>query len=147
MSIGERIQTTRKEKKISQGQLAQALNISRQAVSKWENDLTAPDTINLIRLADILDTDVEYLATGNHAKQNPPQVVTVVQQVDNVVEKVVEKPVFVEKTVEVERLIETVVEKPVIRKVIRTKYLRNPYEFLLLGLICFVLGVLIGLLF
>ena len=146
MSIGERILTTRKDKSISQGQLAQALNVSRQAVSKWENDLTAPDTINLIRLADILDTDVEYLATGNHATQKAPQVVTVVQQVDNIVEKVVEKPVFVEKTVEVERLIETVVEKPVIRKVIRTKYLRNPYEFLLLGLICFVLGILLGLL-
>lgn len=146
MSIGERILTIRKDKSISQGQLAQALNVSRQAVSKWENDLTAPDTINLIRLADILDTDVEYLATGNHATQKAPQVVTVVQQVDNIVEKVVEKPVFVEKTVEVERLIETVVEKPVIRKVIRTKYLRNPYEFLLLGLICFVLGILLGLL-
>lgn len=146
MSIGERILTTRKDKSISQGQLAQALNVSRQAVSKWENDLTAPDTINLIRLADILDTDVEYLATGNHATQKAPQVVTVVQQVDNIVEKVVEKPVFVEKTVEVERLIETVVEKPVIRKVIRTKYLRNPYEFLLLGLICFVLGILLGFL-
>lgn len=147
MSIGERILETRKEKHISQGQLAQALSISRQAVSKWENDLTAPDTINLIRLADILDTDVEYLATGNHAKQKEPQIVTVVQQVDNIVEKIVEKPVVVEKTVEVERLVETVVEKPVIRKVIRTKYLRNPFEFLLLGLICFGLGILIGLLF
>ena len=148
MSIGERILTTRKEKHISQGQLAQALNVSRQAVSKWENDLTSPDTINLIRLADILDADVEYLATGNHSKHTPvPQVVTVVQKVDNIVEKVVEKPVIVEKTVEVERLVETIVEKPVIRKVIRTKYLRNPFEFLLLGLICFALGILIGLLF
>lgn len=145
MSIGERILTTRKEKHISQGQLAQALNVSRQAVSKWENDLTSPDTINLIRLADILDADVEYLATGNHSKHTPvPQVVTVVQKVDNIVEKVVEKPVIVEKTVEVERLVETIVEKPVIRKVIRTKYLRNPFEFLLLGLICFGLGILIG---
>ena len=145
MSIGERILTTRKEKHISQGQLAQALNVSRQAVSKWENDLTSPDTINLIRLADILDADVEYLATGNHSKHTPvPQVVTVVQKVDNIVEKVVEKPVIVEKTVEVERLVETIVEKPVIRKVIRTKYLRYPFEFLLLGLICFGLGILIG---
>ncbi len=148
MSIGERILASRKEKNISQGQLAQALNVSRQAVSKWENDLTSPDTINLIRLADLLDTDVEYLATGNHAKQiSSPQIVTVVQTVDNIVEKVVEKPVVVEKIVEIERLVETIVEKPVIRKVFRTKYLRNPYEFLRLGLLCFGIGILIGLLF
>lgn len=148
MSIGERISEIRKEKQVSQGQLAQALNVSRQAISKWENDLTAPDTINLIRLADVLDTDVEYLATGNHAKQMaPPQIVTVVQKVDNIVEKIIEKPVIVEKTVELEKIVETVVEKPVIRKVIRTKYLRNPHEFLLLGLLCFGFGVLVGLLF
>lgn len=147
MSIGERVLALRKEKHISQGQLAQALDVSRQAISKWENDLAAPDTLNLIRLADILDTDVEYLATGNHAKQSKPQIVTVVQTVDNVIEKIVEKPVIVEKTVELEKIVETVVEKPVIRKVIRTKYLRNPYEFLLLGLLCFGFGILVGLLF
>ena len=62
VSIGERIAALRKEKNISQMQLAKALEVSRQAVSKWENDLTAPDTINLIQLADLLETDTEYLA-------------------------------------------------------------------------------------
>ena len=64
MAIGERIAELRKQRNISQVQLAKALEVSRQAVSKWENDLTTPDTLNLIRLADVLDTDTEYLATG-----------------------------------------------------------------------------------
>lgn len=88
MTIGERICALRKENHLSQGQLANILDISRQAVSKWENDLTAPDTLKLIQLADVLNTDVEYLATGNHATlKAQPQVVTVVRKVDNVVEK------------------------------------------------------------
>ena len=151
MSIGERISELRKQQNISQGQLAKALNVSRQAVSKWENDQTAPDTINLIRLADILGTDTEYLATGAHAKiKSPPTVVTLVQKVDNVVEKVVEKPIEVEKIVEVERVVEKVVEKvvevPRIKKVTRVKYLRNPLEFAVVGFFGLVIGLIIGLL-
>lgn len=147
MSVGERISELRKQQNISQGQLAKALDVSRQAVSKWENDQTAPDTINLIRLADLLGTDTEYLATGVHSKiKSPPSVVTVIQKVDNVVEKVVEKPVEVEKIVEVERVVERVVEVPRIKKVTRVKYVRNPLEFAVVGLFGLVIGVIIGLL-
>ena len=145
MSIGERITELRKQKNISQVQLAKQLEVSRQAVSKWENDQTAPDTMKLIQLADLLDTDVEFLATGKHTvRSSPPTVVTVEKVVDNVIEKVIEKPVYIEKKVEVEKIVETVVEKPVIRKVSRTRYLRNPLEFLLLGVVCFFLGLLLG---
>ena len=54
MSIGERIISLRKELNMSQGQLAQAMEVSRQAVSKWENDLAAPDSLKMIRLAEVL---------------------------------------------------------------------------------------------
>lgn len=147
MSIGERILELRKQKNISQVQLAKALGISRQAVSKWENDLAAPDMMNLIHLADLLVTDTEYLATGVHAKQKAqPSVVTVVQRVDNVVEKVVEKPVEVEKIVEVERVVEKVIEIPKVKKVVRYRYLRNPVEFIAVGLLGMIIGFLIGIL-
>ena len=87
MSIGQRISELRKNQNISQLQLAKALDVSRQAVSKWENDQSAPDMVNLIRLADLLGTDTEYLATGAHSLlKSPPTVVTVVQKVDNVIE-------------------------------------------------------------
>lgn len=125
MSIGERIAEQRNVCKLSQGQLAEALSVSRQAVSKWENDLSSPDTIHLIQIAEILDTEVEYLATGRKpVYEEPPIVLNMVKKVDRVVEKVV--------------------EKPVIRKVIRVKYLRNPIEYALCGIVCFLLGILIG---
>ena len=153
MSIGERITELRKEQNISQVQLAKALEVSRQAVSKWENDQSIPDMVKLIQLADLLKTDTEYLATGRHSTmKSPPTVVTVVEKVDNIVEKIVEKPVVVEKRVEVEveKVVERVVEKrvevPKIKKVTRVKYLRNPWEFTLVGLLGFVVGVLIGIL-
>ncbi len=144
MSIGERIISLRKQRGISQYQLAQSLGISRQAVSKWENDQSSPDTLNLIKLAELLDTNVEYLANGTdpQAHSSPPPAVQIVErQVE--VEKIVE----VEKLVEVERIIDRVVEKPVIRKVTRVKYRRNTAEYLIVGAGCFILGLLIGLVF
>ena len=147
MSIGERITSLRKDRNISQVQLARLMDVTRQAVSKWENDLTAPDTLKLIQLADVLDTDVEYLATGNHTPiQTKTEVVTVEKPVEIIVEKVIEKPITVEKIVEVPRYVETTVEKPVIKKVFRTKYIRNPIELFLIGSICFIVGVVVGLL-
>lgn len=48
--------------------LAEKLSVSRQAVSKWEKDLSCPDTQNLIALAELLGITVEYLASGNTAE-------------------------------------------------------------------------------
>ena len=146
MSIGERITQLRTDLNIPQAELARMLDISRQAVSKWENDLTAPDTLHLIKLADILDTDIEYLATGRKSYGRRPPVVI---KTTETVEKIVEKPVV--KTVEkiVERVVETpvveIVEKPVVQKVYRTKYVRNPAEFIGIGAACFLIGLLLGL--
>ena len=145
MSVGERISELRNAQSISQGQLAETMGVSRQAVSKWENDLSSPDTLNLIRLADALDTDVEYLATGRHTvTRRPPVVIKTVETV----EKIVEKPVVqvVEKVVEhiVERPVVQYVDKPITQKVYRTKYLRNPWEYLILGIICFAAGLAVG---
>lgn len=147
MSIGERIAELREKENISQGELADALEVTRQAVSKWENDMSCPDTLNLIRLAEVLDSDVEYLATGRKMVYRRPPIV--LKSVETV-EKVVEKPVIkvVEKVVEkptVQYIEKPVIqEKPVYKKVIRTKYVRNPLEYILWGVICFLMGLLIG---
>ncbi|MGM9629043.1 MAG: helix-turn-helix domain-containing protein [Faecousia sp.] len=126
MSIGERISTLRKEHGISQSQLADALEVSRQAVSKWENDQASPDTIKLIKLAEVLDTEVEYLATGRKPVYEHPIILNMVKKEDKILEKVV--------------------EKPVIKRVVRVKYLRNPLEFVALGIVCFVMGLVLGIL-
>ncbi len=155
MSIGERIADLRKKQNISQFQLADALEVSRQAVSKWENDLSSPDTLNLIKLADLLNTEVEYLATGRHSTPPPSPASVIIKQVETIeklveVEKIVEveKPVTVEKPLIIERKIpvETIVEKPVYKKVYRTKYVRNPLEFLAAGILGGLIGLLIGIL-
>lgn len=147
MSVGERITELRKSQNMSQVQLAQALNISRQAVSKWENDISLPDTDKLIQLADLLDTDIEYLSSGRrNMLRRPPVVLETVKTVE--VEKKVEVPVVHERVVEkiVEIPVVEYVEKPVVQKIYRTKFMRNPLEFLLFGALCFVMGLLIGFL-
>lgn len=65
MTIGERIQKLRIGKCYTQEYIAGQLGISRQAVHKWEKNETRPDTDNLILLAEILGTTVEYIAAGN----------------------------------------------------------------------------------
>ena len=75
MSLGERITKLRKERNISQNQLAEFMEVSRQAVSKWENDLSTPDPAKMIRLADVLDTDLEYLTSGRIVVPTRPPVV------------------------------------------------------------------------
>ncbi len=64
MTLGERISDARKQKNYSQEYVAHELDISRQAVYKWEKDLSSPDTSHLISLAQLLGVSVEYLANG-----------------------------------------------------------------------------------
>ena len=126
MNIGERIMALRKEKNISQTELAKRLNVSRQAVSKWEQGVSSPDTERLIQLAEILGTEVEYLATGTHPE--PGSVVL------NIVETV-------------ERVEEKIVVKEVIRHVKRKPVKKNPIDYWIVGGAGFLLGLLVGLIF
>lgn len=147
MSLGERILELRKAANMSQADLARAMDVSRQAVSKWETDQSSPDASNLILLSDLLDTDIEYLTTGRRTYGRRPPVVI---KSTETVEKVVEKPVVqvVETVVEkiVEKPVVQLVEKPVVKKVYRTKIVRNPIEYGIIGVICFLAGLLVGLL-
>ena len=61
IEIANRLQQLRKEKGLSQEQLAEALGISRQAVSKWERAESSPDTDNLICLAKLYNVSLEDL--------------------------------------------------------------------------------------
>ena len=138
MSVGERITELRKAASLSQGDLARSLDISRQAVSKWENDQSNPDVMNLIALSDILDTDIEYLATGRRTYGRRPPVVI---KTTETVEKIVEKPIVQVQETVIEKIVETpvvqVVEKPVTKKVYRTRYVRNPMELGVVAVLCF----------
>ena len=63
-TIGRRITQLRKEQGMTQEELAQKLDVSSQAVSKWENDVSCPDISILPQLADILHTTTDYLLSG-----------------------------------------------------------------------------------
>ena len=60
-SMGEIVSTLRREKGMTQKELANKLNITDKAVSKWERDVAYPDTQTIPKLAEILDISVEDL--------------------------------------------------------------------------------------
>ncbi|HIU52273.1 MAG TPA: helix-turn-helix transcriptional regulator [Candidatus Merdicola faecigallinarum] len=60
-SIGETIASLRKEKGMTQNELAEKMNVTDKAVSKWERDLSCPDVNTISKLADILEVSVEEL--------------------------------------------------------------------------------------
>ena len=64
MTIGKRIALLRKEKGLTQEELANAMGVSPQAVSKWENDQTCPDITALPKLARLLGVSVDELLSG-----------------------------------------------------------------------------------
>lgn len=148
MSFGDRIIELRKAAGLSQYALSQAMEVSRQAVSKWETDQASPDVMHLIRLAEVLDTDVEYLATGRKTYGRRPPVVI---KTTETIEKIVEKPVIQVQETIVEKIVEKpvvqIVDKPVTQKVYRTRYVRNPLELGIVAVVCFLLGLFAGRLF
>lgn len=68
MSLGNKIYTLRKEKGLSQNELAELLNVSRQAISKWETDTAVPELDKLILICDHFGISLDEL-TGREEKQ------------------------------------------------------------------------------
>ena len=68
-NIGDNISKYRKEMGLSQEKIAENMEVSRQAVTKWESNISKPSTDNLIRLAEILNVSVEDLL-GNKKEEN-----------------------------------------------------------------------------
>lgn len=60
-TFGARFQRLRKQKNLTQDQIAEMVNVSSQAVSKWENDINMPDISLLLRLSEILGVSTDTL--------------------------------------------------------------------------------------
>lgn len=67
IEIGEFIAKCRKEKKLTQAQLAERLNITDRAVSKWETGKSMPDSSIMLELCEILGITVNELLSGEKA--------------------------------------------------------------------------------
>ena len=124
MPLSDRIVQLRTQAGFSQSQLAKCMEVSRQAVSKWENGLSTPDPAKMIQLAEVLNTDLAYLVSGQVQEAAPTQVV----------EKIVEVPAV------------QYVNRVVIKRVVRKQRYRNPVEYILICLLGVILGLIIGIL-
>ena len=83
MTLGEKILALRTQKEMSQEELAAALEVSRQSVSKWETNQSVPDLDKIIRLADLFGVTVDQLVREGERPEPPeppePQVVYVAE--------------------------------------------------------------------
>lgn len=80
MSLGTNISRLRAEHHLSQGDLAEALTVSRQSVSKWETDSSVPDLDKLVKLSQLFGVSLDELVTGAVPQlkaESPPQQVVV----------------------------------------------------------------------
>ncbi len=69
MSIGERIAELRKNNNLSQEQLAEKIYVSRQTISKWEQNLATPDVENIKMLSNFFLVSSDYLINGKENSQ------------------------------------------------------------------------------
>ena len=66
MTLGQKLKEIRKKFGLSQEQLAEIMNVSRQAITKWETDAGLPDTENLKELSRIFGISIDYLLDNNN---------------------------------------------------------------------------------
>ena len=66
-TLGARLQRMRKQKNLTQDEVAERLNVSPQAVSKWENDQSCPDIMLLPQIADLYGVTTDLLLKGEQA--------------------------------------------------------------------------------
>lgn len=69
MSIGEKLLELRKEKHLSQEEVANLLNVSRQTISKWETDQSMPDFDKIIPLCKLYGITADELLTGTRKEE------------------------------------------------------------------------------
>ena len=70
MTFGQRLYELRRNKSISQEEFAELLDVSRQSISKWENDKAYPEMTRLLFMSDYFDVSLDYLMRGTEASRS-----------------------------------------------------------------------------
>lgn len=70
MTLGEKIYELRTQHNLSQGDLANELNVSRQSISKWENDNSTPDLEKIVKLAEIFNISLDELIKNEEKEES-----------------------------------------------------------------------------
>ena len=68
MTTGNKLAKLRREAGYTQEQLAEMLEVSRQSISKWESDISYPETEKLIKLGELYNCSMDYLLKDNVEK-------------------------------------------------------------------------------
>jgi transcriptional regulator with XRE-family HTH domain len=69
MKLGQKITKIRKEKKLSQSDIAQAVGVSRDAISKYERGYIVPSVENAKKMADVLGVSLDYLVSEDDVQE------------------------------------------------------------------------------
>lgn len=72
MSLGNKLAEARRAKNLTQEQLAEKLEVTRQAVSRWESDAAYPETDKIVRMAQILEVSCDYLLQDGVDEKGQP---------------------------------------------------------------------------
>lgn len=70
MNIGEKLYELRKNKNLSQEEVAEKLNVTRQTVSKWETNQSSPDLDKILPICELFEISTEELLTGKKSEVN-----------------------------------------------------------------------------
>lgn len=101
MTLGEKISALRDQHKMSQGDLAEKIGVSRQSISKWETDTSVPELDKLIQLSEVFHITLDELVKGDapptreenenpdHEHNAPVQPIQVVVQKSSTTQKIV----------------------------------------------------------
>ena len=70
VEIGSKIKKSRIDAKLTQEQAAEALGISRQTISNWENEKSYPDIVSVLKMSDLYGVSLDYLLKGDSTMKN-----------------------------------------------------------------------------
>ena len=73
MTLGKKISALRNQHEMSQGDLAEKMNVSRQSISKWETDTSVPELDKLIQLSEVFHITLDELVKGDAPPEKEPE--------------------------------------------------------------------------
>jgi transcriptional regulator with XRE-family HTH domain len=82
MSLGDKLLDLRKKAGLSQEEVADKLDVSRQTVSKWETDQTVPELIKVKLLSKLYNVSYDYLISGSNLSGDITSIEMIVDEID-----------------------------------------------------------------
>lgn len=88
IELGEKIKQLREEKGLTQQTLAEQLYVTRQAVSRWECGARFPDLLTAKKIAQILDTTIDDLVSGEKLEENIERKPLLAMTIENIIQTI-----------------------------------------------------------